>query len=293
MYNREVNQTNLPSKKFLIISGVAIFLLAIVLIVQTEWFKNIFKPKERPGGPIMVGEAITKDSNGNGIPDWEEALWGLDPTVLYTGEMSNREIIENKKKGLGLENIGELNPSQQIARDIITIAMSLGYEGFSNDTIGEIGEELAKNTEITDIPQKYNINNIKTVPTTMNSIKNYNDSLNKILEEAPEDRSGEIITYTLYYEENSRLSELSIYAENYQNIISKISKLEAPVGGARYHVDILNGLNGMSVAFSYLANIDDDFIKATNGFGLLKKYSILFEMSIEEYALFLENYGII
>lgn len=288
-----MNPENLPSKKFLTIGGIAIFLLAVVLIVQTEWFKNIFKPKEGPNNPIMIGEAITKDSNGNGIPDWEEALWGLDPKVLYTGEMSNKEIIENKKKGLNLNKDYKNTESRKLAVDLISTAMSLGQENVSLQDIGLVGEEMANNTDIENIPNKYNKQNVKIVKTTSASIKKYKESQESILNKYPEDQSSLIIVSVIESGDITQLKALEEYSIQYKQILSELEKLEAPLGIAQEHIDILNSIYGLSEAFKYLSDIENDAVRAINGIGIYKKYTTIFEAATNSYATFLKDYDII
>src|SRR5690348_17285703 len=95
-----------PSKQFLIRGGIATGIVALILIVQTDWFRALFnKPPLPPTtSDKTVGEFIAKDSNGNGIADWEEKLWGLDPTALYTNGVPNKQIIEEKKHALGVSD---------------------------------------------------------------------------------------------------------------------------------------------------------------------------------------------
>ncbi len=46
-----------------------------------------------------LGDAVTRDSNANGISDWEEILWGFDPA---TDGPSNKKAIEKKKREAGI-----------------------------------------------------------------------------------------------------------------------------------------------------------------------------------------------
>lgn len=86
----------LPSKKFasIIISIIVI----IALFFATKWIISIIKErkisKDSPT-PMTVGSLIQKDSNKNGIADWEEYLWGLNPEK---NGQENKDFIMAKKK---------------------------------------------------------------------------------------------------------------------------------------------------------------------------------------------------
>ncbi len=78
----------LPSKKFVIITLSIFATLGLVFFLVGKFQKN-------PDGSLAVkdnwslseekieaqtlGELVKKDSDQDGLPDWEETLWGLDP----------------------------------------------------------------------------------------------------------------------------------------------------------------------------------------------------------------------
>ena len=70
----------LPSKKFIkVFGGIVLALGLIVLIGVVFNKKTIFETKkENSGQVIVVGDLIEKDTDGDGLKDWEESLWGTD-----------------------------------------------------------------------------------------------------------------------------------------------------------------------------------------------------------------------
>ena len=89
----------LPSKKFLVVVMTIVVIIILFLIIK----KVIPLIKFKKGGPngeqitMTVGDLIQKDGNSNGIADWEEYLWGLDPN---TNGPENKEFILAKKNSL-------------------------------------------------------------------------------------------------------------------------------------------------------------------------------------------------
>ena len=91
----------LPSKKFFIRLTVAIVLIIVGFLIYkvSIYFKN--RNSNNIAKQVKVINQVQDDSNNNGIPDWEERLWGLNPNK--DGE-ANKEFILNKRKTLKLNN---------------------------------------------------------------------------------------------------------------------------------------------------------------------------------------------
>lgn len=275
-------------------AGAAILLVVLIILIKSPWFLSLFKKKKTPTS-ATVGEAIVKDSNGNGIPDWEEALWGLDPTELYTGEMSNREIIENRKKALGLssEKSDEpLNESEIIARQLFSVAMSLGQEGASLEEIGAAGAAMGDEVPVYTTKKKYDHKDVITAKTSVQSIQNYNKARSAIASKYSNDESGDIIIQIIDHGDFSQVEKLNEYEQIYKSIAEELKKTPVPTAFAQNHLDIMNSFFGMGDSFKYIAQSGDNMIIGMSGFGIYKNYSILYEMATDEIAELLAEYGV-
>src|ERR1044072_2206217 len=99
----ETIKKELPSKKFTVVTGIVLIVVAGVLIVSSYFASStIFSRSINKNAPVessgTVADIITRDTNGNGISDWEETLWGLDPKG--NGE-ENKKTITAKKAAAG------------------------------------------------------------------------------------------------------------------------------------------------------------------------------------------------
>lgn len=290
-----MEQSSLPSKQFLIRGGIVLVLAIIIFVVQTNWFKSIFKKQYKGPTSETVGDAIIKDSNGNGIPDWEEALWGLDPTKLYTGEMSNREIIENRKKTLGLNNPDNqkpLNETSSAARQLLSVAMSMSQEGASVEEIGQVGGAIADEIPVYTVSKKYSHSDIKTTKTTVQSIQNYENAKNTIAKKYPNDRTADIIINIVDYSDFSEIEKLKEYSDIYKKTAEELKNTPVPVAFAKAHLDIINSLYGMGESFKYIYQSRDNPIIGLSGFSIYKNYSTLYEVSTDEITELLVEYGV-
>jgi hypothetical protein len=102
-------QQYLPSKQF--VRNVGIILLGILCVIglyygaqaMVRYFKNVRKEKV---GDVVVDTAVKDllaiDHDKDGLPDWEESLWGMDPNKSDTdgnGVLDGAEVAP-KRNGL-------------------------------------------------------------------------------------------------------------------------------------------------------------------------------------------------
>ncbi len=292
-----------PSKQFLIRGAIAIGIIAIVLIVQTNWFHALIHRKKTviAPAPITLGGLVTKDSNGNGIPDWEEELWGLDPTVLYTNGKSNAEIIKEKQEALGVNGAATSAPTDQtdaIAQELFSITTALSQnQNIDDTTLQNIADQLGSSVNVASISNKYSLSNIHTVATTPKSLAAYYTSLNSIVTkaEAVDTSEPDIPTIVQAAEtgDYSQLPELLQTGTVYTGIAQKLSVLPTPIGVAQYQLDIINSFAGMSTSFTYLEQMQANSTQAVVGVALYKVYSNRGSLAFINLNQYLVKYGIL
>ena len=290
-----------PSKRFIIRGGIATGIIAVILMVQTTWFQNLFSKGGRRGvvvdPNITVGELVTKDSNGNGIPDWQERLWGLDPTVATTNGVSNKTIIEERRKSLGgaNEQTGPLNETDMLAQQLYGVTTALGQSGVINDdSQASIGASLGKTMDLKEATNHYSIKDISTVKTTTSSLRSYYNTMAGIVTKYGDDSAEiNIIVSALETGDYSGLSELPKKAIAYKALSKSLQTIKVPVGVADYHLAIVNGLYGIAESFNYLAEMEDNGINALAGIGIYKTYALRTDQALINMHDYLLRYGII
>ena len=146
---------NLPSRKFVIVIGTVTFIVLALLLV-TSYFGSS-KLFSRSGvaavtGPTTVGDLVSLDSNNNGIPDWEESLWGLDPKG---NGPKNKLIIDQKMSAAGVvpdadtvASAPAMTASDAFAQQILSTVLALNQSGDLNtDSIDQITSTLESNAD--------------------------------------------------------------------------------------------------------------------------------------------------
>jgi hypothetical protein len=270
-------------------------------VIQTSWFQNLFHKKDAAGIPIdpnaTVGDVVTKDSNGNGIPDWQERLWGLDPSQLYTGGVPNATIIAQKQKAAGVPDFASPseNNTDRLARDLFALSLTLGSNQTVDDsTVQSVASELGKKITIDINTATYKLSDIKTVKTTPASLESYRATLNKTLQSfGPDDPNISVVMDALEQGNYSNLAVLDDASKQYASVAAALKKISVPVGVAGYHLDIMNGFAGMAKSFVYMKDLNTDGLSAISGLAVYKNFSQLFtaaETNLEDY---LSKYGIL
>ncbi|MDB5188689.1 MAG: hypothetical protein JWM92_287 [Candidatus Nomurabacteria bacterium] len=288
-----------PSKQFLIRGGIALAIVIVILIFQTNWFRSIFHKKPVAKAPVVVGDLIAKDSNGNGIPDWEEKLWGLDPTVLYTDGKSNVEIINEKKAAAGItddSNTGPLNQTDQIAQSLFSLTSAVGQSDTPNpdSTIQSAAANLGASVQIHAVDDHYSLKNIQTVKTTAQSLRTYQKSLTAVLATYNSNTADiNVVVQALQTGDFSSLPQLADTAVTYRNFAQTISHIPVPVGAAQFQLDIMNGFYGMADSFQYLVEIQDNSIEGLSGIVAYRKYDLKLETALTNLHTYFVQYGIL
>jgi hypothetical protein len=288
-----------PSKQFIIRGGIAIGLLTVILTVQTTWFKSLFNKKaaEIPVSTKTVGDIVDKDSNQNGIMDWEEQLWGLDPTKALTNGVSNKELIAQKKKALGIEeeSTESLNETDILARDLFALTSALSQSGEVNtQALQGIAAKFGSVVDVKSIQNNYSLKNILAIKTTEASLLQYHATMKKILAKYDENSTSiDTLIQALETGDYSDLSSLKETAITYKNLAKEMASVQVPIGIEEYHLAIINSIYGMSQSFSYIIQLEDNGVNGLAGIAMYKGYSTRLGTALVDLSDYFARYGIL
>lgn len=297
MIDTDTTHTARPSKQFIIRGSIALGVIVIILVVQTNWFKNLFHKKASSVVvDTTIGGTINKDSNNNGIADWEEKLWGLDPTVIYTNGIPNKTIIETKKKALGVTTTStqNVNETDQLARQLFTLTAALGQSQEIDDaTLKQIANEIGNSVETKDITNQYSLKDIKTTSTTIQNLQAYKATMKAVIAKQKPVADIDALAVALQNEDSSSLADLTESATTYRKIAADLRGVVVPIGLASYHLQIMNSIVGIAQSFSYMQQLDDNSVVALVGVATYKAYSNRLDTALVNMADYLTKYGIL
>ena len=289
---------NRPSKQFIKRGSIAIGIVALILIVQTAWFqKLVFHREKNQVVSQTVGDYVGKDTNGNGVADWEERLWGLDPSVLYTNGVPNAQIIEQKKKSLGVQeaNSEPLDDTDRLARELFTLTAALGQsDDIDKQTLADIATKLGNSVDIKEVNNQYSLKDLTVVPTTQASLQTYHDRLKAaFLKYNLNTPDIEILANALDTEDTSQLEQLKQTEVVYRSIAKDIKAIPVPVGLASADLNLVNSFAGIGISMTYMTELDDNSLAALVGLAIYKNYNTKLTTATTAITAYFTQYGIL
>lgn len=151
----------LPSKKFVALLLIIVIFLGLFFAIKgiVSLFQNKKTANNEPI-QITVGGLIQKDGNNNGIADWEEYLWGLNPNKNGPENkafiLSKKEILANSGDLALFDDSKAITENEILSRELFATIISLQQTGKLNDeTIKSISEAVGQRIEATPIPDIY------------------------------------------------------------------------------------------------------------------------------------------
>lgn len=194
-----IDKKYLPSEQF--ISRVIIIVIIITVIFgMYELFKFIKNKVTEKGEPaqLVIGDLIQQDTNNNGIADWEEYLWGLDPKK---NGKSNKEFIIAKKNALAISgdmttDSGAPTDSDLLSRQFFAAIVSLQMNGqIDEESMQSISEAVGKNAISTPIPDIYSLGMLTIVEDSPATKETFHNELSNLVAKYKDSDIGSELTF--------------------------------------------------------------------------------------------------
>lgn len=299
-----MNKKYLPSKKFVKIALGALVVLFIIYmsVLYAKTYKTLKNPSITTS-TVPVQELLDKDTDSDGVRDWEEVLWGTDLTLSSTFGMPDKQYVEGKRKELGAksgetgESSENLNDTEKIAREFLSTIISLKQsntlnafniknlaEKFSND----IGADATLST-------KYKINDISTGSDTLSAKKDYYSKFSKAFTVAQKGGMGTELQIMADYfsNENADDSKLNQIASTYATLTKTLKSMQVPSTASTMHLDLLNEADSMATIFKNMTQIGDNSIIGLVAIAQFENNEPKMEASISNFIAYFKASAII
>ena len=281
----------LPSSQFSLLAGS--LLLSIGLVYAASRINDF---RTAPGSVIALnptnGKAPAGDTDYDGLPDWEEIIYGTDPEVADTDGDGTPDGVEVKTSqdpsipGAGFSqtkspaDLEELlvgvrtgNATESIGRNILVSLAAAAGEGDSTDepTQNRIVERALQELSVEN-PPAYGISDIVVVPETVLSLRAYGNAVMTAMGKHISANWGDaLLAVGLAVDgiDESRLPNLKVISAEYRALARDLATLSVPAGLVSLHVRMQNGFVASASASADMELVLDDPLR---GFAAVEKF---------------------
>ena len=295
---RAFSQKYLPSKKFTyLIGGVILFVVAVILVSNYVGYHRIFNAKPPISADGTLGDVVGRDSNGNGIPDWEESLYGLDPT----GDgASNKAIIDKKQAAADVTPGNDDGTSTTTATDafsqqLLSTIIALQQSGtLTPQAISQVAASVGDSVDTKHSPSNtYSMSDITLSKLSPDAAKAaYYTALKGVVSQYDDVDLGSetsILADGLGDGGASALQALLPIASAYTQMGKQIIALPTPPAVAQNALELANSSIEMGDALTQAANIYTDVLSGMVGIDDYTKASALSDAATDTLSSYFGN----
>ena len=246
----------------------------------------------------LLQSFATRDSDNDGLPDWEEQLYGLDPnnahsfsSTMTDGEAVTKGLVKAKFMTQELASSTDATTTdpypdaptaapgsltEQFSQALLTQYLSQNPDGSapSEADITSLAEQtmqtLAQNNEHQDPYSLAQIQGTGTGPLALETYAvNIEEVFGKHNSHAPE---GELAYFSdaVNLHDKAALSKVAQIAGDYTNIAPALIQLKVPVEAENAHLEIANATSRLGADITDLSMMDSDPLRAYLGLAQYK-----------------------
>ncbi len=252
--------------------------------------------------PTETKDLLAKDTDGDEIPDWEEALWGTDPKKVDSNGngISDTDEIEKRKKELSPDGTSseELNETDTFSRELLSTIVALKQEGSLNSaTLNSLATNLTNNLEEQRLlPDDYKQNDIEIVAKSKTNAQKYGTQTRDLIINSIQAGAGteiNIISTALNDDDDQNIASVRGIAELYKKLAGDLANVPVPSDIAVAHLRLVNDYSKLSTALTSLTEIFDNPVVSVVGLSQYRTYADDINSTITTIDKLLANNGIV
>lgn len=288
-----INFSNLPHKNLYISGLVALGVIGVGVSVQyaPSFFANRVEKKE---SVLAVSHATknstidTRDSDADGLPDWEEALYGSDSHKTDTdgdGTSDNDEVKAGRNP-----IIANTAPTDKPVNDLLSVVQDPTFssstanftdaqKAFLVKFLTAAGQDI-RETTYRDLISKFDATKFKpnrqlidlniTADNSDADFKRFVNDFGSVIlryKTASAPRSEvDILNDYANTQNPALLQDLQLNIIGYSNFARELRTVSVPSGIAKSYLSLVSGYEGMALGLSGLRQIKENPVDATGGY---------------------------
>jgi len=307
------------SSSRLVAVAIAVITLVFVIAVSTIYYgrtssgTNSGTAVQQPLATAATSPVATKDTDTDGLADWEETLWGTDPNNPDTdgdGFRDGDEVHSNHDPLVArTEEQSHIKTAQTIASSASSSEDLSSTAVFSRALIGTYLAEVGQGkTTLTEQEQAQLVNSainatrsyydkqppyaeedVTTVAANDTSRYTYADTMRSILIDM---MTGVVSEYASMAElgqgnKQKAVKDLAATAAHYRTNIERMKGIPVPTDALMVHVHFIQALNDYVTTLEGLSAMYDDPLRAATALSLFSKYEAQLQQAaaaFREYA---------
>jgi len=268
----------LKNKRVILVALAVVFLVSIFFIkTKSQWTNEETASAGLVSGNEILSDILSRDTDKDGILDWEEGLWGTDPTKRDTnddGVSDREEIAKLKAERMANAESGEeisytddenLTQTDKFARELFSTVVALNQAGEIDDnTVQQITDSLTLQIQNPVQRKVFTMTDLKvTNDNSLATYKKYSDDTDIIFQNKypfDEEVANTLQKFISEGEDPDAniLIELDPVIKNLGEMVEGMTKINVPSSIATLHLDITNALQRVMENLSDIRAFDSD-----------------------------------
>ena len=274
-----------PSNKVIFVG-----IVTIAIIISAIIYKFYSRPTQQTEQDTSVTVSVNRnesipeiDSDGDGVPDWEEILWKLDP---YNPDTNNEGVndkvkIQNRKEEdrLAREKMLRENPqdsfsfykdqnltkTEAISRALFEQAVTISTNEIplTADDASKLAEILSNTllTKTVSIQKQLTTDDIRTIRSpSIEQVRTYGNLVASTMKIELSEYNSEFLALVEFMQTGNTktLSKPTPVIQHYTTVADNLSNIAAPIDIAQNHLSLINGLYINAEVLYHLQSLEND-----------------------------------